>query len=184
MRTYIDLLPEQKKTEISRSKTVRMIVAQEFGLAFPVFLLVVILFSVQLILKIQNESLEAIYNEEQSQGGYQELRRFEEKFKEINSKIDLVSKIQQNHLDWSGALVKLSQLTPDGITVTGLITKEYRIFLVGKAKARDDLLDFEQTLNDSDCFTEVNMPLSNLVSKSDVDFQFDFKVKEACILSQ
>ena len=31
------------------------------------------------------------------------------------------------------------------------------------------------------CFTDINLPLSNLVSKDNIDFQIQFNIKEECV---
>jgi Tfp pilus assembly protein PilN len=182
MKTYIDLLPEGKKNEIQRDKAFRTIIGQEVGFAFAVIFLLVILVVINFTLKIQMAGIEAVSQNEQGLKGHQEMEVYEEKFKEMNAQLALVSKVQSGHLEWVGALTKLGQLFPDGVYLNGMATKEYRIFLVGKAQKRDDLTKFMDAIKGSDCFTNLNAPLSNLVSKEDVDFQIDFDIKKECLI--
>jgi Tfp pilus assembly protein PilN len=184
MKEYINLLPEKNKEEIREEKKFRTIVAQEFSFVFPILILVAILFSIQVILDTQSQGLSAAYSNEQNQGSYQDLKTYEEKFQSINAKTALISKVLDNHLEWSVVLVKLSQLVPDDISITGIANKEYRLFLIGRARTREKLLEFQGVLNGSDCFSGVNMPLSNLVSKENIDFQIDFEIKKTCLKSQ
>lgn len=184
MKTYINLLPEGKKEEIESERKIRTIISQEIGFSFAVVFFVVILFLINFILKIQVESTEVVYQKEQSLSGYQEIRVYEDKFRVANSKIASVSKVQDSHLEWVGVLTKLSQLFPGGVSVNGIATKEYRLFLLGKAQKREDLLKFQEAINASDCFANINAPLSNLVSKENIDFQIDVDIKKECLISQ
>jgi len=184
MKEYINLLPEKNKNEIREEKSFRNIVGRELAFIFPVILLVMILFSVKLILGIQEQGLEKSYNDEQFQGSQQDLKKYEDKFRETNLKSNLISKVQENHLEWTGVLVKLSQAVPDEVSITGVANKDYQIFLMGRAKNRERLLALKEAVNNSECFTGVNMPLSNLVSKENIDFQMDFEIKKNCLKSQ
>lgn len=184
MKEYINLLPDQKKEEIREEKRFRVIIGEESSFLFPVVLLIAILFAIQLILGIQGEGIGRAFENNQSQEKYQELKKYEDKFQALNAKIALISKVQGQHLEWAGALVKLSQSVPEEIYITGVATKDYRLFLIGRAKTRDRLLEFQGMLNNSECFAGVNMPLSNLVSKDNVDFQMDFEIKKTCLKDQ
>lgn len=184
MKTYIDLLPESKRKEIQKEKRIRTIIGQEIGLAFPVVLFVMVLLVINFVLKIQTESSEAIYQNEQSLTGYQELKLYEDKFKGANVQLALIAKIQDSHLAWVGVLTKLSQLFPDGVYINQLATKEYHLILAGKAQKREDLLKFQDAIATSECFANINAPLSNLVSKESIDFQIDFDIKKECLRAQ
>jgi Tfp pilus assembly protein PilN len=181
MKTYIDLLPESKREEIQKEKRFRTIIGQEIGLAFPVVLFVVILLVINIVLKIQAEGVETAYQNEQTLTGHQELKVYDDKFKEANTRLDLVSKIQDSHLEWVEVLTKLSQLFPDGVYVNGIATKDYRMFLIGKAQKREYLLKFQESISTSECFANINAPLSNLVSRENIDFQIDFDIKKECL---
>lgn len=181
MKVYIDLLPEKKKAVIREEKQFRSIVGMGFSFIFPIALLIGMLFAIKLILGIQGEGLGRAYADGQFQEGFQDLKRYEEKFQEINAKASLVSKVQDSHLEWAGILMKLSQTVPDEISIVGIATKDYRIFLIGRAKTREKLLEFQEQINTSECFSGVNMPLSNLVSRENIDFQLDFEVKKDCL---
>jgi len=184
MRTYINLLPEGKREEIQKEKNFRTIIGQEIGLTFPIVFLVVLLLVMNFVLKIQTESADAIFQNNQSLKGVRELKVYEDKFKEVNTKLTLVSKMQDSHLEWVGALTKLSHLFPEGVYLNGIATKEYRLFLIGKAQKREDLLKLQDSISASECFANLNAPLSNLVSKKDIDFQIDFDVKKECLKAQ
>jgi hypothetical protein len=72
-------------------------------------------------------------------------------------------------------------VVPENVNLSDLITTNYRISLIGKAKTRDDFLKFQEKIKTENCFSDVEVPLSSLVSKENVEFQINLKVKEECL---
>ena len=181
MKIYLDLLPKPRKLELKRKKLFRRILRDEFLFLLPIILFIVILLNIYYLLSVQRDTSIAAKSLAESQDKYQELSSYEEKFKQVNADSAKLLKIQSNHLHWAGILNKLSDVLPDGISITDFSTKDYKVFLIGKAKSRDMLLNFKSSLEADECFTDVNVPLSNLVVKEDVDFQMDFSVTQDCL---
>jgi len=180
MKIYLDLLPEERKEEIKKRKTFYMIIRKELRFFMPIVVFVAFLLAVNWNIKVQLEGLEKIYLLEQSQEEYKELQKYEDKFSDVNFRTSSISKFQDGHLYWSNVFYQLSELTPEGIYVSGIVTKDYTVSLAGKARTRDNLLTFQEKIGSSNCFENLNTPLSNLVSREDVDFQIDFEVKTNC----
>lgn len=181
MRIYLDLLPDERKQEKKKKKLFKKILRQELRFFMPVVSFIIILTAININLKIQLDSLDNIYSAEQSRGGYKNLKEYEDKFREINMKTSSIAKFQERHLYWSALFYNLSNLIPEGVFINGLSTKDYQVSLTGKAKTRENLLSFQEKIKASDCFSEVNVPLSNLVNRENVDFQIDFKLKKNCL---
>lgn len=181
MKIYLDLLPKQKKAEIKRKKIFRVLLHQEFLFLLPIILLIIILFNIYYLVSVQHSISIAANSAIESQDKYQELSSYEEKFKQVNDASAILLKIQDKQLHWSKVLDKLSGGMPEGIVISGFSTKNYKIFLIGNAKNRDILLNFKSSLLSDECFENVNVPLSNLVVKEDVEFQVDFTIKKDCL---
>ena len=111
------------------------------------------------------------------------MGKYEDQFKKTNDSVQALLKIQNGHLHWTGVFKKFSNITPSGVYLSEFSTKNYQAFISGKAQSRESLLKFKSALDESDCFSSVNMPLSNLVVKNDVDFQIDLVIKESCLKS-
>lgn len=112
---------------------------------------------------------------------YAELEKYGEKVKEVNSQVANAETIQENQIYWSKLFLKLNEVLSEEITLNDLTTKDYTILLTGKSKTRDGLVLLEEKLKNESCFSDVKLPLSNLVSKENVDFQIEFNIKEECI---
>lgn len=182
MKIYINLLPDSRKREIIRKKRLKNIIKQEMMFLFPVIIFILILFSINMILKIQNDSVDSIMIMANSKGKYQDLILYEDGFKNINKKVLDINKFQENHLHWFSVIKSLAEIVPSGIYLSDLSTSDYKIFLVGKAREREILIAFQDKMNGFSCFENINVPLSNLVEKSDIDFQMDFDVKKDCLI--
>ncbi|HOX10394.1 MAG TPA: PilN domain-containing protein [Candidatus Moranbacteria bacterium] len=181
MKISIDLLPQQRKQEIKRKKIFHKILRGEFLFLLPIFIFICILLSTYYILILQRNSSGNTYLSQQSQDEYQKLDTYEKKFKEINDKDNLLAKIKSGHIYWKNVLIEISNIVPDSIYLNNISNKDYAVFLAGKARSRDDLIKFKDNLEGSQCFQNINVPLSNLVVKNDIDFQIDLMLKEECL---
>ena len=181
MRIYLDLLPDSRKEEIKKKKFFKILLGQETRILVPFIFFIAVLVSINFSLKIQLDTLEKADSEDSSQKKYQELRDYEKKFSEINAKARSVSSYQANHIYWSSVINEVTGLFPDRINLTSLVTENYTLSLAGKAKNRDDLLTFQDKLKTSQCFKNVDVPLSNLISKEDVIFKIDIDINKACL---
>ncbi|HBI34279.1 MAG TPA: hypothetical protein DEA43_02025 [Candidatus Moranbacteria bacterium] len=181
MKIYLDLLPKQRKTELKRKKLFRRILREEFLFLLPIILFIIILFNIFYLLSIERNASLAAKSAAESQDKYQELSLYEEKFKQVNENASKLVKIQEGHFYWAEIFNKLSAATPEEIAVTDFSTKDRNVYLVGKAKSRDVLLEFKDELEKNECYENINVPLSNLVVKNDIVFQMDFLIKMDCL---
>jgi Tfp pilus assembly protein PilN len=184
MRVNLNLLPEEKKVEIEKKKRLRIILYQGFLMFSIIAFFMVILVNINIILQIQLKSIEDLSSREQNNSAIIEMKGYENKFKDINNRVATLSQIEKSSLRWSKLFIKLSQLTPDEISLIDLTTKDYSIMISGKANTRDDLIKFKDNLSGESCFTDVNVPLSNLVVKENLDFQIDLKIKKVCLQNE
>lgn len=182
MKTLLNLLPEEKKEAIQRRLRFRFFLWQ----LFLVFLLecfyLAILAGIFFILDYQLGIYQAL-NEGLSSSSYQEkqLMGYERAFREANEQADTIGRISASHLYFTQVFLLLDQVLPSGIVIERVATKEYAVALSGQAARRDDLLSLDERLKSEECIENVNVPISNLFSQEDIDFQVDFTVKESCL---
>jgi Tfp pilus assembly protein PilN len=184
MKISLDLLPQNKKAEIRRDKLFREILKEELMFVFPLLVLIAILGNIYYLLTIQKSINNNAYEFQQGQGQYKELNKYDKEFKKINETDNFLIRIQSGHLRWANILNRLGQAIPGEVMIDSLANKNFNVYLVGNAKTRDDLLEFKSNLEKDSCFQNVNVPLSNLVVKDNVDFQMDFSVTQACLKGQ
>jgi hypothetical protein len=178
----LNLIPPHKKEEIKKSYRSRMLLRWEGELLLIIFLSVAGLVSMDYILKINLFSADygsSMAAKENSQ--HKAIDKYDNEIKGMNSLVSKVSKIQSGQLYWSKFLTNFDGKVLPGIEIDNLSTQNYKISLVGKANTRDNLLVLKSNIEKDDCFEAVNLPLSNLVSKENSDFQMDFQIKKECL---
>lgn len=182
MKIYLDLLPQDKKHELKRKKRARWILREEFLFTLPLLVLIVILANIYYILKIQHDSLISAQAQNITQEKFQQLSSLEEKFAQTNDLVANLAKIQDAHFYWHRLFTELDKVIPENVAINEVSTKNYQVFLTGKAKFRDNLLSFKDNLDSSECFKNAQIPLSDLVTKEDLDFQLDFTISKDCLM--
>jgi len=120
-------------------------------------------------------------SDESTETQYETIQYYEGKFSEINAKLSKISGVTSGQIYWSKLFSKLDGVIPPSVEISGIATKNYALFLSGQAKTRDDLLLFRDNLAKEACFSNVNLPLSDLVSRENIVFQIDLEIKEECI---
>lgn len=182
MKTLLNLLPEENKKNIQRKTHARFFLWQLFLLFALEIFYVSILISTFIILDFQLQSLKVTGQKVTAEHSSQvTLDMYQKKFKETNGVVDTIGKIQDNHFFFTRVFFLLDMLVPSGIVIDHLVTKNYTILLTGKATKREDLLAFDAKLKESSCTENINVPISNLFSQENIDFQVDFGIKKECL---
>jgi len=106
---------------------------------------------------------------------------YNNKIKDINSKIDFVEKIQNNFIPWSNLLKTVADITPDGIGLNYLKINfaEQTIKIKGQAGLRASLLDFKQKMEATAVFKEIDFPIKNILEKENINFEINAKINLA-----
>ena len=181
MKLTLNLLSEDRKKEINNKRNFLIVIRQSLLFLMPIFCLGLILVSIDFALGISSQVQDNIFKVQQDQDNYKKLKEYEDDFSRVNLKVASLLRIQNGHLRWSKVFSNLSVIVPDNVYVSEIINKDYKISLAGKAKTRNDFLKFQDNLKNSECFSDINAPLSDLVAKEDVGFQIDFNVKADCL---
>ncbi len=173
----LNLLPPEEIKRIELTKFAFLLISFGIRLGIILAIFVIILattyFSLLILVKGQDNSIEARQNDEKIQ--YQ--MEVEGKIESINQEAKNILDKQDKLIVWTPIMENLSKVTPDGVY---LINFSYRasndqINITGWARNRDKLLSFENSLKDSMYFEDVDSPLSNLIKQSDINFSFTTK---------
>ncbi len=183
MRILLNVLPEEKKDALVRKFRYRFFLWQTTLVFLLELYYVAILGGIYTILDYQvRVGRDALVAFEQFNEEAKKLVNYQEEFKKVNAEVENISRYQQSHFHWSELIALLQKLTPKGVVVVELLTKDYTVSLSGQAGTRDQFLEFEAALKDSECVSDVRVPISNLFSQKEVDFQIDFKLKKECLV--
>lgn len=183
MKILLNLLPEEKKMAIERGLHARIFLWQFFLLFLLELFFIGILVTIIVLLKVEldgaklssESAMQAIQKDEQA------LRKYEDKFLGINEAISTVGKIEASHLHFSQLFRILDTVQPKEVFLRQMTSKDRKIMLSGIAGTREDLLLFEEQLKASSCVEKVNVPLSNLFSQKNLEFQIEFTITLECL---
>lgn len=181
MKIKLNLLSARRRETIEESKKMRLILHWGAGIFVILVIFFVLLININYILKTEFSSTVNSYEKNSLNEKYAEIERYDLEIKQINSRVLDIENIQNGQIYWSNLLVKLNGILNSDIILSNLSNKNFVVFLVGKAKTRDSLVSLKANLEKEVCFTDVKLPLSNLVSKDDVAFQIEFNIKEECV---
>lgn len=181
MEIKLNLIPQYKKDEIAQSTRLMMILRWEIEIFFIIIIFFVLLLSLKYILILNLDTQISESGSKQSKERYEKVVSLDDNLKTVNTLVTLDESIQNDQFYWSKLFEKLSEIIPDGISVIKLASKNNMILIAGMADTRDILVDMRERLSREQCFSNVNLPLSNLVSKDNVAFQIEFDIKDECI---
>ena len=167
-----------EQREYLRQKANRFIYEKLFVFIFFIFFIISLTFGFGKNILLNN------YNDLISYGENQKLNNFSSDITNLNNKIKIINKIQNDYSPIAETLSLFIKVVPDKIFISNLklekdtSEKDYfwLVKINGKAKTRDDLMRFQSNLEQVDGFSEVEFPISNLLKRSDIDFQFTAKL--------
>ena len=77
---------------------------------------------------------------------------------------------QREFVPWTLFIAELSKFTPPAISIFNVNINSDNVTISGFATTRDALLEFQQALKDSNLFVESDVPLENLLTKENINF--------------
>lgn len=181
MNIYLNLLPEERKEKLKRKKLFWLVIRHELLLCFAGLVFLAILLCTNIILDLQKKSLDSAYAMEVSRKEYQEIERYEKIFEDENIKINKFFLLQKNHFDWLNVLEELANVISEDVKLSDIFSEDINMSIAGKANTRESLLELKNKIENSECFFEVEIPLSDIVAKNNIDFEAEFKIEEKCI---
>lgn len=96
----------------------------------------------------------------------------------LNTQLENINTASSQQLNWLPVLQELGSITPSGVTVTNtsIITTSttgtgpWSIQINGTAATRDAILRFQQNLENSKYFSDIQLPLSDITVSSNIKF--------------
>ena len=172
----INLIPKEEKKKIVMDFYRRLVVLFLLMASFSVLVALLAMVPSYLLSKekdsISNTKLEAQKQEPLPLLGEQSLSEI----KDINSKLDLVDRAEKNKFLISEKIINtvLSKKTPN-IKIKQIVYENdtvggKKVSIVGVASSREILLSFKQALEDDPTFKNVDLPISNFIKISNIEF--------------
>lgn len=161
----LNLLPPAKKQEL---RLTQLYIAVKNLIILILFLTIITAIALLLTKMTLQNYFNKIVSETTLTTKYANI--FNKDIREFNQQIKAVEKIQKDYIPWTKFFINFNKLIPDNIGIDNLSLNGNQILITGLAKNRDDFLKLKDNLKNSDLFSEVVIPLENLLKKENVDF--------------
>lgn len=172
----LNLVSEELKKEIKLRHLYLFIKKINLALIIITIIIAIILLAAKTILQIKfNDIVDQTTLVTKNNQGYNI------KIRDINSRLDFVSKIQTDFIPWSNLLKTLADITSGDISLNYLKVNfaEQTIKIKGRAGLRENLLDFKQKMETTDTFKDIDFPIKNILEKENIDFEINAKINLA-----
>lgn len=184
MEIRLNLISPEKKEDIAKKNKITATIRIEIFLTviLAVFLGMLLIFNY--ILKINFDSVMIAEKKNENSGKYDKIRELDKNFSQANKGFSDVISIKNSQLYWSKFFLKINELVFPGVKIESISTSDYSIIISGISDTRDNLILFKDKLAGEKCFSNVNLPLADLVGKSDIVFQIDLSIDKNCLKNQ
>lgn len=184
MQLKINVLPPERKELVRRREEFVFLLVQCVQISMMMLLVLVMFYGIRLALQFEVENSKLESSQSQERKIAEQMSAYQDEIGQTNRRVIEIVRMEQEHVYWSRLLRKLEALLPEGTYLSQIGTNEYRVSLAGQARDRDVLLSFRDRLSGDDCFSDVEVPLSNLFVQENIDFQVDVTVKPECLKGQ
>jgi len=166
----LNLASEQLKTEIKLRHIYHLTKKVSSILIVLTIIIAVILLVAKIIL--QNNFNKIV---EQTSLVTKNNQGYNNKIRQINSKLNFITRIQNDFIYWSKLVEELAKITPADVSfhLIKANANDKTINIKGRAKLRDSLLSFKQNMENSSTFNNIDFPLKNILEKNDIDFEIN-----------
>ena len=173
-QTRVNLLSKEKQRFLDK-----MIVLQFIKNIFDTSLFSLCLIGI--VLLTGESLLQKHFNELATQSIYTTTKYSgtNEEFKKINTLIKKTTLLQKEYTNLSKIINDFSSIIPKGIDISTITIniKEKKISFSGIAHTRSTLLDLEKSLNTSEMFSPIKIPLTDLTKKESIPFALSPEIK-------
>lgn len=98
--------------------------------------------------------------------------------RDINKTIKEVKKIQEGYINWASLINEITKILPDEVILNALNIEatNKKIDMSGKAATRENLLELQKRAEKSEFVSSIEIPLSQLVEKENIDFSISVSI--------
>lgn len=175
----ISLLPPFRKQDLKREFMWRRLAIFFWMLFFVLIIFSGLLTTTWLYTNIQHQAIAHLVQIEESSNQGQKIKGIEQEIKETNIKLKYLDQLKLNQEPAFKIVSDLSGFPSRNITFYALSLNRasQKGLIEGFAKNRDDLLNLKQNMEQSNNFSQIDLPLSSLLKDKDLNFSLSFSFK-------
>ncbi len=170
----LNILPPETKKEIKLWHLYKDLKTAMLLLVIYISIVAMLILFAKLFLQINfinlSQSVNTLVNDNQNSN---------KQIREIKAKINNITKIQKENVKCSNILKDIVNKTNDNIKFSkiSLDVNKNKLILAGHAKTRDDLLNFKKQLEESKNYSNINLPINNLLERENINFNIQLEIK-------
>jgi len=170
----LNLLSLKDKEKIKIEKNFLLIKNVVFVVSLALAIIIVSLLSTRIILNIYIKDFDKTIENEEILLSSTKRASLEKSTKDLNSQLNTIESIQKEYVKWSNLLTELTKIVPGGVKINSLELNKNnkKVNITGVSINREVLLEFQNNLKNSNYFTNITSPISNLLVRENVEFQF------------
>jgi Tfp pilus assembly protein PilN len=183
---YINLLPKEEQKEIRLEKMNSRLTNLFIWIFISLLVLALAFVIARLYLGSAMDRYSNLIEQQKQAVAKQENKEVKDQLLEFNSDLNNLVELNKHHARWSEVMIAFARLVPEDVSIDTFMADRLsgKISIMGFAKNRDSVLALRNNILDSEYFTNINFPLSNLTRPTDVSFKYTFYVKPEMLLEQ
>ena len=172
MKIFINLLPPNKKRDLQRG----MVLAYAQTMVTILFIIAILVSGTLISLRIVLQGEYSHLQKQAESAASAESTDIMTNISQINSYLLTTSALQESFIPWTEVLKDLATMIPEQTKLYRFRANEAnQIFINGMASTRDESLSLLESLKERSYLSDVKSPLSNILQKTDVKFNFEMR---------
>lgn len=166
----LNIIPDELKNEIKLNDHYIFYKKMVSLVLIMTVLFSVVLLSAKIILATQKSD-----TNQQNTIASKNTENYSKQINEINKQLKEIKNIQKNDTNWTGFFLRMGDLVGSDIKILRLYAgkNDNSLRISGIAKTRNDLLSFKDKLEKSNYFSNINLPISSLLEKENINFEIN-----------
>jgi Tfp pilus assembly protein PilN len=176
----INLLPKSQKKELELEFISHQIVVFWILVVITLILFVAIAWVFKFYVAQVIATNDGLIVESQKQLASQEYKDLHDQILAVNGAVAEIKNLNSHHYNWSQALLKISDVIQPAVQLNQLNIDAAtgKVDITGQAKTRQDVIDLWASIKNSEYFSKVNFPLTNLEKPENATFVYSFYVNK------
>jgi len=175
----LNLLPPYRKKDL-RNEFVWRKLTVFFWLFFTVTVIFICLLTTTWsYITIQQKAINQLVLIAENSDSGQKIKNLEQEIQQTNDNLTYLNQLNLYTMETSAVVNQICQLIPDGVKINSLAINRdnQECFVGGHADSRQQLLNFQNTLENTKIFYSVELPLSNLLKEQNLIFELSFNLR-------
>lgn len=170
----LNLLSPNEKNRLKLESNYLLMKNIIFVISLVLIIYILSLFATRFILQFYLSDINKSIENEQSLAATSKRGELEKSIKDLNNQLNTITFIQKTYVKWSGFLIDFNKTIVSEVKISTLQLDKNnkKVNIQGQAKTRNALLDFQKNLENLKYFSKITSPISNLLIKENIDFQF------------